>query len=492
MARAQITLDFDACRADPVEFTRTLLRQPDGSRWEPFPAQIEIMHGIKRNTTVLTGRQFSKTTILGWVIAWFSCTKPNSNCFILAPTLDQTRLIFSEVAHYFRTTLKSFVDGKIKNSPFPEITLKNGSIIKCRGLNRPEYVRGNRAHLVVVDEAAFVKEGSIKDVVEQLLLVTGKREGSALVLTSTPFGNGEYYDFTSNARKQQDRGNERFAYFHYTSYDNPYADREQLEEVKERYGEDSPIWLAEYMGVFQDDETAVFRSADIKAAYEMWPGGTPFPVKPIPDHRYIQGLDLANRNDYTVATILDATDRNAVQLVRMDRARRLGYARYKAMARTNHAAYNRARTIADATSLGESVAEDLRDISIVPYAISSNSAKWEIVQELSRMFQERRLIIPQDKDIIAELNYFRYHITPSKVMRMEAPRGKHDDIVMSLALAAHLAVIPTTVAVPMSADLAQPHAPKMTRDEMMAFNPLYDPEFEELMAAKGAANGNSR
>lgn len=475
MPQVQITADFEACKADPIEFTRTLLRQMDGSRWTPFEAQETILRGIQRNTAVLTGRQFSKTTILGWYVAWFAATKPNSKIFILAPTLDQTRLIFSEVRHYFTTTLKSFLLGKPKNSPFPEIELKNGSEIKCRGLNRPEYVRGNRAHLVVVDEAAFVKEGSIKDVVEQLLLVTGKRDGSALVLTSTPFGNGEFYDFTNNARKLD--GNGRFAYFHYTSYDNPYADREQLEEVKERYGEDSPIWLAEYMGVFQDDETAIFRSADIKAAYEAWPDGTSFPVKPIPDHRYIQGLDLANRNDYTVATVLDATDRQAVQLVRMDRARRLGYARYKALARTNHSQYNRARTIADATSLGESVAEDLRDISLVPYAISSNSAKWEIVQELSRMFQERRLIIPNDKDIIAELSYFRYHITPSKVMRMEAPRGKHDDIVMSLALAAHLAVIPTTVGVPVSVDLAIGRPKQMTYEEKMAFNPLYDPDF---------------
>jgi hypothetical protein len=85
----------------------------------------------------------------------------------------------------------------------------------------------------------------------------------------------------------------------------------------------------------------------------------------------------------------------------------------------------------------------LRDISAEGYKLS-NQSKYEIVQELSRMLAEHRLTLPNDRTIIDELRYFTYEITASKTLRMEASRG-HDDIVMSLALAAHLALIPSVV-----------------------------------------------
>src|SRR5512138_1123364 len=156
MARIQVTMDWDAAKTDIPYFVRKVLRQPDGSRWEPFEAQEEILRGIARNTVMLTGRQFSKTTCLGWKGTHFAVTRPNSQIWILAPTLDQTKTIFREVAQYFRTKpLSEMVVGKIHNSPFPEIELKNGTWIRCRGLNHPEFVRGNRAHLALVDEAAY-------------------------------------------------------------------------------------------------------------------------------------------------------------------------------------------------------------------------------------------------------------------------------------------------------------------------------------------------
>lgn len=469
MAKVQVTFDWDAIKADPVEFTKKLLRFPDGSPCQPFEAQEWILRNVKRNTVGVTGRQFSKTTSFGWYTAWYAMTHSNKFVWIFAPTLDQSRIMFNEIADYFRKApLKSEVVGKIKNAPFPYLELKNGTKIQARGLNRPEYIRGNRAHLAIVDEASFVKEGAIRETVEPLFLVTGREPDSALILVSTPWGNGEFYEMFENAKKRVDQGSDRFSHFHYTSLDNPYADKEQLEEVKERYGEDSPIWQAEYLGIFQDDDLAVFRSADIKWAYENWPEKLKFPVGVEEKHKYVQGVDLANRSDFFVSTVLDITERDRVLLARLERYQRKGYEFYKRRVRTNFAAYNHAKTIVDATSLGESVAEDLRDINAVGYKFSGNEAKWEVVQELVRMFQEHRLLIPFERDLVAELGYFRYFITPSKVLRMEAPRGKHDDIVMSLSLAAHLACIPVTLGVFRSVDLSPRHKPERLDDPWAA------------------------
>jgi len=49
------------------------------------------------------------------------------------------------------------------------------------------------------------------------------------------------------------------------------------------------------------------------------------------------------------------------------------------------------RTLIDATSLGESVVQDLADIGAEGYQFSSSPAKYEVVSELARMLAEHRL-----------------------------------------------------------------------------------------------------
>lgn len=462
MARVQVTVDWDACKKDPVDFAKQFLRKADGAVWTPHPAQANILRGVKRTTTCVTGRQFGKSEGFAGYAAWFGATHSHRNVWIFAPTLEQAKIIFNEIAQFFRNRpLADMVDGKIMNSPFPHFKLKNGTEYQCRGLNSPNNGRGNRAHLAIIDEAAFVKDGSIREVVEPMFTVTGKAQDSAMVLVSTPFGSGEFKGKWDNYREE----NPRQARFQYTSFDNPYADLEFLEEVKQQYGEDSALWQAEYMGVFQDDELAVFSTSDIKRAYEAWQEGQRFPIPCIDGHRYVQGLDLANRHDYFVSTILDTTNRNQCVLSYMDRFRKRGYPFYKSRARSNFKTYNRARTIIDATSMGESVAQDLTDISVIPYTIGTNADKWEIVQECSRMFQEGRIVIPFHKDIIAELTYFRYKVNPGgQTMGMEAPRGKHDDIVLSLSLGAHLAAVPVMVGQARSVSLPGAPTPKKATD----------------------------
>jgi hypothetical protein len=310
-------------------------------------------------------------------------------------------------------------------------------------------VRGNRPHLVIIDETAFVKDGVLRDAVEPMLTVTGKEPGSALVRISSPFGQGEFKEAWDRSVKREAQGaTERYTHFHFTSFDNPHADRDYLNEVRDYYGEDSAVWQAEYMGNFQDADNKVFPTRDLKAAYERWPDGQKFPLAAIAGHRYVQGVDLANRRDFFVSAMLDRTDNDAVMLSRMDRFRRRGYAHYKSIIHKNFVDYNHARTILDATTIAESFVEEVKATgvsNVLGYAISSNSAKHEIVQELGRMLSEQRLILPFDKDILQELEHFQYKVTDAKVMRMEAPKNEHDDIVMALALAAHLCAVPSTL-----------------------------------------------
>jgi hypothetical protein len=443
-------------RDDPVTFTRTFLKNPDGSPADPHSGQIELLRGLLQVflSVACCGRQWGKSVSMGWYVCWYAVTHPNRQVYIIAPTLDQARIIFNEVAFQFRSSdLSALVSGKMKEYPFPQIKLINGSEIHARGANSPEYIRGKPIHLAILDESAFFKDGVISKVIEPMFTVTGQQEHSGLIMISTPFGQGDFYDYAGRAKAE---GDPTSRFYHFTSLDNPYADRAFLQRIKDQYGEDSLLWQTEYLAEFVDDDLAVIPWAYIKRAVERYPHDT-FPIAPVKGHKYVQGVDLANVRDYFVSAIFDTTQLDLVPLVHMDRLQKRGYAHYKRVIRGNHQSYH-PKTIIDATSLGESVVEDLHDISPEGYKFSEQS-KYEIVQELVRMFAENRIAIPNDRTIIDELRYFTYEITPSKKLKMEARRG-HDDIVMAFALAAHLALIPLTLGFFAGVDIdLEPKAP---------------------------------
>lgn len=180
-------VDWDGALADPVAFCTTFLRRPDGETFQPHPAQEQILRGIRRRTVIDTGRQFGKTEVMAAIVVRAAVTHPNWEVAIVAPSLEQARIMFALVEMYFLSApLKGLLSGKIKQYPFPVIRLKNGTTITARGANSPQFIRGNRWHFVVVDEADFIKEDVIAQAIEPTMTVTGKAPDAALILVSTP------------------------------------------------------------------------------------------------------------------------------------------------------------------------------------------------------------------------------------------------------------------------------------------------------------------
>ncbi len=97
MPRVQVKQDWEAIKADPVEFATKLLVGPDGSPLMPFEAQEQILRGVNRRTVIDTGRQFGKTTTMGMLVAYKAVTNSNWNICIIASSLEQSRIMFAEV-----------------------------------------------------------------------------------------------------------------------------------------------------------------------------------------------------------------------------------------------------------------------------------------------------------------------------------------------------------------------------------------------------------
>jgi hypothetical protein len=438
----------DAAFSDPVLFITTFLKHPDGTTIAPHEAQIAIIHAFTDSghfvdVVIEAGRQLGKSVGLAWLVVWYVLRFSNRHVYIVAPSLDQARIIYDEVARHFEGPLRVMLKRKPIDFPFPHLQLENGSHVHGRGANSPKYLRGKLVHLLIEDEAAYFKEGIHPNTIEPMFTVTSRQDYTGIIRISTPFGQGDFNDGAIAAEKDTS-GKSR--YLHFTALQNPYANQDMLASIRDRYGEDSLLWRTEYMAERASSDLAIFPAEDIKWAYENYPhqtehGRIEYPISPIAGHRYLQGVDLANLRDYFVSTVLDGTNPRLATQVRHDRFQKRGYVAYKGIIRANYQAYNSARTLVDATSLGESVVEDLRDIGAEGYKFSGSQAKYDVVHNLVRMLSEHRIAIPLVRELVDELRHFQYEITPSKNLKMEAKTG-HDDYVISLALAAQLASTP--------------------------------------------------
>ena len=122
---------------------------------------------------------------------------------------------------------------KSKEAPSLELEVKtiNGgkSIIQLRGWESVETLRGQQFDFMVIDEVAMMRNFWLnwQEVLLPTLLI---RKGSVMFI-STPKGFNHFYDLYNTENTDKD-----FKSFHFTSYDNPYADREELERQRAKIG----------------------------------------------------------------------------------------------------------------------------------------------------------------------------------------------------------------------------------------------------------------
>lgn len=225
------------------------------------PAQAEIARDLHRFRVVCIGRRGGKTTLAVEEIKGKAISKPSRIAYI-APTYQQARDIAWE-------TLKNELRGAIKNINDSRLeiktkTLKGGeSLIILRGWESIETMRGQAYDFLVIDEVAMMRNFwlSWQEVLRPTLTDT---RGEALFI-STPKGFNHFYDLYNLGLKDKD-----FKSFHYTSYDNPYIPKDELDTAQKQMT--SERFDQEYLAKFSKTQGLVYKqfSRD-KHLYEELP-----------------------------------------------------------------------------------------------------------------------------------------------------------------------------------------------------------------------------
>jgi PBSX family phage terminase large subunit len=246
-------------------------------------AQKQIAVDTHRFRVVNCGRQFGKTTLAILEMVAKAVFKKNQRIAYIAPNYQQARDIawqeLKKVAQPITvTTNESRLEIIIKT------TDGGTSTIVLRGWESVETLRGQQFDFLVIDEVAMMRKFWVNW--EEVLLPTLTARKGDVLFISTPNGFNHFYELYNLQDKD-------FKSFHFTSYDNPFLPKDELESHKQRMSEDS--FAQEYMADFRKREGLVFK--EFRRELHL--------TEKEPDHTidFIAGIDFGFTNPSAVVFI---------------------------------------------------------------------------------------------------------------------------------------------------------------------------------------------
>ena len=212
---------------------------------ELLPWQQEVFEDKTRFKIVAAGRRTGKSRLAAWQLIIYGLQTNRGHVFYVAPTQGQARDIMW-------TTLLELAHPVIKSSHINnlQITLINGCTISLKGADRPETMRGVSLKFLVMDEYADMKPSVWEQILRPAL---ADQKGEAMFI-GTPMGRNHFYDLYHYATLGDD---ESYKAWHFTSYDNPLLDPEEIDTAKKSMS--SYAFRQEFLASFEAMGSEIFK-----------------------------------------------------------------------------------------------------------------------------------------------------------------------------------------------------------------------------------------
>lgn len=292
------------------------------------------------------------------------------------------------------------------------IELTNGSVFQIVGADSIDNIVGTNPIGVVFSEYSLMK-AQVWEFIRPILA----ENGGFAVFIFTPRGMNEGWRILQTAQ-----ANPKEWWHQVLTVDDTRAITQDvlLQESKEM---PSDLYEQEYYVKFIDGASAVFKRVvdNIYEGEDILKSG----------HRYQLGVDLAKYNDFTVISVVDL---HTFHLVKQIKFNKLDWNVQKDMIIREVRYWNRGRVFIDSTGIGDPIIDDLKKfIPVEPFQFNETS-RTQLLNNLQIMFEQNKIKIPNDQELIDELRSMQYELVGKKV-RMQVPDGLHDDRIMSLGLA---------------------------------------------------------
>ena len=413
--------------ADPIEFCTQILG------FQPTPYQADLIRKFQASqfTAARWCRQSGKTQTVAALLLHYALTNPNTCIGIVGPSWRQTKHVIRRI----NTLLKRLPPSLYEKPQQTAVRLKNGSIIEAFP-NNPETIRGPTLHVVYADEFNFIPND--KDLYDAILFTLSATNGK-FVCTSTPWHTDSIFWRIWHDPAYSDYAKSHVTHQQATEPNGPLK-REILQKIRRQLENDQWRWQREMMAEWAEDQNTWLTQSLIIACIDPTLEYTGF-------HETLQGelyagLDLGKHQDHTALAVLKAEE-NTLKLVHMHRfPLKTPYATVIGYVKTLCGRWQTIHKIlVDMTGVGEYILEDMQNTGIktaegIKFTLET---KEQLANNLKQLMTEKRLKIPYDPELIAELNTERYQLTKEGRIRLTHPEGTHDDRFWSLALAAYAA-----------------------------------------------------
>jgi len=390
----------------PYNFTPRKYQIPFLKAWDS---------GVKRLFIVWHRRSGKDKTIIANLIKRMMERK--GTYYYTLPTYSQARKIvwlgadkegFKFLDHFPKSLVKNI------NQQEMIIELINGSIFQLIGADNIDRIVGTNPVGVVFSEYSLMKP-EVWNFISPIL----RENGGWAVFVMTPRGTNHAYDLMNKIK------NDPNWFLEVLTVDDTQAlTKEQLDEARNELPYD--VFMQEYYVKFLDNGLGFFRRIDEN-------------VYKIEDYKkrmmsFFQiGVDLAKYQDYTVITPFNLNDFHVYE---QEAFNQMDYNLQKAKIENAYLRFNNGRVVIDSTGVGEPVYDDLnhRGMNITPFRFNRSSRK-DLLVNLQILLEQDKIKIPNDPVLLDELRSMTYELTEQGTAIIKVPDGKHDDRIMSLALA---------------------------------------------------------
>ena len=411
---------YDYSQMSSSEFAEKILKM------KPFPYQKALLEDSSKRLVACMGRQSGKTTTIAMRAIHFAYTNPGVTVLITAPSLRQSMIMFDRISMFVFST--ALLKNHVIRSTRTIIQLDNRSQIIA--LPCSEYfLRGYTAHMCIMDEASFMPEEVITQVLFPMLSTT---DGYAIML-STPWGRDHFF-----YRAFMDPN---YSVHRVKSSECPLIKPEFLEEMRRNMTEQA--FRMEYMAEFVEALNSYFPQDLIRRCVDPTLEFVSSLETQILSGEYYAGVDFGKLQDYSVITILE-WEENLLKLVYLiEFPIGTPYTRVIGHLVRADKKFRFRKVLVDQTGVGEPVLEGLKEQGMqnVEGLVFTVRTKEELLSCLKIAMEQQRLKMPYHRRLAEQINEQQYEYSKSGHLKFSHPENSHDDMLWSLALGCYVATM---------------------------------------------------
>jgi phage terminase large subunit-like protein len=407
---------------------------PDGRHWGEVATPLQkrdaraVMsrYGARRHW-IGRARGYSKTEDLAalTVVAMLLLLKPGSEAYAVARDRDQARILVDRVKGFIR---RSELEGAFEHLGTYTVTTKGGTRLEALSCDVGS-AWGLSPSWAVIDELCQHPETqAARDLYDAVISGLPKVKGSVLAIITTSGSPGHWSRRVFEHAEREDGWRVSMAYG-----PCPWMDKAEVAEAERAL----PAFSFErlFRNRWTQGDDRLFDAADVDACVTL-----PGPLDYVPGRVYAMGVDAALRRDAAAVAVAHRED-DVVVLDRLDvfvpsKGRDIDLQALEELIAVRARQFGHCPVVYDPAML-QGAAQRLQAarVRMVEFAFSASSNS-DRTLALLRLVRERRLRLPNDRELVNEMMNLRIRETSPGVYRHDHDASKHDDRVTALSLAA--------------------------------------------------------